>query len=101
MKFADWSSAFKNIFKIDLSTDTYYLSVERKLNSASIFLNVSRIKGKNIICTPFLHNGTPFLMCHKVQGIQYFITLTQTLDSEKNDWDSIFWRSCSKLDTIF
>ena len=101
MKFVNWSSAFKNIFKIDLLTDTYYLSVERKLDSASIFLNVSRNKGKNIICTPLSHKGTSFLMCHKVQGTQHFITLTQTLDSEKIVWDSIFWRSCSLLDSIF
>ena len=39
------------------------------------------IRGKNIICTPFSHNGTPFLMCHKVQGTQHF--LTQTLNSQK------------------
>ena len=48
------------------------------------------IREKNVICTPSSHNGTPFLMCHKAQGTQHFITLTQTLDSEKCDWDSIF-----------
>ena len=81
MKFVDWSPAFKNIFKIDLSTDTYYLSVERKLNSSSIFLNISRNKGEKILfAPPFSHmvkkNGTPFLMCHEVQGTQHFITQT-------------------------
>ena len=49
----------KNIFKIDLSTDTYYLSVERKLNSASIYLNVSRNKGEKILFTPHFHTMVP------------------------------------------
>ena len=58
MKFVDWSSAFKNIFKIDLLTDTYYLSVERKLNSASIFLNISRNK-KEILFASHFHTMVP------------------------------------------
>ena len=49
MKFVDWGPAFINIFKIDLLTDASYLSVERKLNSASIHLNVSRNKGKKLL----------------------------------------------------
>ena len=56
---------------------------------------------KSITCTQFTYSGTPFLMSHKVQGPGRFITLTQTLDSEKNDWDSIFRRTCSPLDSIF
>ena len=60
MKLVDWSSPFKNIFKIDLLTDTYYLiSVERKLNSASIYLNVSRNKGEKILFAPHFHTVVP------------------------------------------
>ena len=40
-------------------------------------------------------------MCHKVPLIKHFITLRQTLDSEKSDWDSIFWRSCSPWTPYF
>ena len=65
-------------------------------------LNVSKNKGeKLLLAPPFSHNGTLFLICHKVQDTQRFITLTQTLDTEKYDWDSIFRRSGSPLDSIF
>ena len=53
------------------------LFISRKGIEASICLNVSINKEKNIICTPFSHNSTPFLMCHKVQGTQHFTTLMQ------------------------
>ena len=59
MKFVDWGPAFKNIFKIDISTDAYYLSVERKLNSASIYLNVSRNKGDKLLLAPHFHIMVP------------------------------------------
>ena len=59
MKFVDLDSAFKNIFKIDLLTDTYYLSVERKLNSASIYLNLSRNKGEKVLLAPHFHTMVP------------------------------------------
>ena len=36
MKFLDRGSAFSNIFKTALSKDTYDISLERKLNSASL-----------------------------------------------------------------
>ena len=45
-----------------------------------MYLNYGR---KIITCTQFSYSGTPFLMSHKVQGTRHFITLIQTLDSEK------------------
>ena len=59
MKFVDWGSGFKNIFKIALLPDTYYLSVERNLNSASIYLNVSRNKGEKLLLVPHFHTMVP------------------------------------------
>ena len=42
------------LFKTDLSTNTYYLSVEGKLSSA-IFLNITKNKGEKILFAPHFH----------------------------------------------
>ena len=58
MKFADGGSTFSNTFETTLSTNTYYISVERKVNRASVtffcFLIHPQIREKKFLRVKFI-----------------------------------------------